>query len=611
MDHGWPILTLAAGAAFDFPLIETLAAAFAAAWVMGLLTQKIGLSPIVGYLLAGVIIGPHTPGFVADVDLAPQLAELGVILLMFGVGLHFHVGDLMKVRNIAIPGAIAQSVTATVAGVLIFLLFDLPVSAGLVLGMAMAVASTVVLIRVLTDFNRLHTAAGHTAVGWLIVEDIFTVIILVMIPALAVSAPGSASAEAATGPHWTVALLIAMAKLVGMVLVLYVVGSRIVPWVLVTVTRLRSRELFTLTVLVLSIAVATGAAVLFGASVALGAFLAGMVVAQSPVSQQAGIDALPMRDAFAVLFFVAVGMLLNPMFLVEQPLLVAAGLAIVMIAKPLAALAIVVVLGHPMRTALTVAIALAQIGEFSFIVGQLALKYDLLPETGMNILVATALVSITVNPLLFRLVEPIEEWLRRRPALWAKLNRRADRRARKLNVDAQRQVRRIDDEDKLAIVAGYGPVGRQVDRLLREAGLQTVVIDLNIDTVTALAEEGRTAIYGDATRSELLEQAGIEKASYLLLTAPHTPNYHMLVPEVRRMNPKIRLIIRTRYLREAEAFHQVDAGTTVVDELESAAALTELVLKETNAEAHCIPTEVQQLRKSMSRNSEHNDKPSQ
>ncbi len=604
------ILLAAAGAAFDFPLITTLAAAFAAAWVLGLLTQRIGLSPIVGYLLAGVIIGPHTPGFVADVELAPQLAELGVILLMFGVGLHFHLADLLNVRNIAIPGAIAQSATATVAGVLIFMMFDLPASAGLVLGMAMAVASTVVLIRVLTDYNRLHTPSGHVAVGWLIVEDIFTVIILVMIPALAVTSSGTDASLAGTGPHWTVALPVAFGKLIAMTLVLYVVGSRVVPWILIAVTRLRSRELFTLTVLVLSIAVATGAAALFDASVALGAFLAGMVVAQSPVSQQAGIDALPMRDAFAVLFFVAVGMLLDPAFLVEQPMLVVAGLAIVMIAKPLAAFAIVVVLGHPMRTALTVTIALAQIGEFSFIVGQLALKHDLLPPAGMNILVATALVSITANPLLFRLVEPMEEWLRRRPALWSRLNGRADRKARKLNLDAQREIRRIEGEGKLAIVAGYGPVGQQVDRLLRQAGMQTVVIDLNIDTVTRLTREGRMAIYGDATRSELLEQAGIDRASYLLLTAPHTPNYHMLVPEVRRMNAHVRLIIRTRYLREAEAFHQVDAGATVVDELESAAALTELVLKETNAEAHRIPAEVHELRKSMSRNPEPGEKKS-
>ncbi len=598
MDQGLINLTLAAGEVFDFPLITTLAAAFAAAWVMGLLTQRVGLSPIVGYLLAGVIVGPYTPGLVADVSLTPQLAELGVILLMFGVGLHFHLSDLLKVRYIAIPGAIVQSVTATLAGLVVFTLFGFPPTAGLVLGMAMAVASTVVLIRVLTDNQQLHTPAGHAAVGWLIVEDIFTVVILVMIPAMAgVAVQDGADAPTHAGPHWAVALLIALAKLAGMVVVLYVVGSRIVPWILVAVTRLRSRELFTLTVLVLSIAVATGAAAVFGGSVALGAFLAGMVVAQSPVSQQAGIDALPMRDAFAVLFFVAVGMLFDPFFIVEEPFLVLAGLSIVMVAKPIAALVIVVVLGYPARTALTTAIALAQIGEFSFIVGQLAFKHQLLPEAGINILVASALVSITLNPLLFRLIDPIENRLRRSPRLWSMLNRRADRKARKLNIDGMRRVREV--EDKLAIVVGYGPVGQQVDRLLREAGMATVVIDLNIDTVTRLADEGRMAIFGDAMRAELLEQAGIKRASHLIITTPHSSNYHLLVPEVRRINPDIRLIVRTRYLREAEAFHQVGAGATIIDELESAAALTDLVLRETHADAARIPTEIDRLRQSM------------
>jgi CPA2 family monovalent cation:H+ antiporter-2 len=346
--------------------------------------------------------------------------------------------------------------------------------------------------------------------------------------------------------------------------------------------------------------VTTGAAVLFGASVALGAFLAGMVVAQSPVSQQAGIDALPMRDAFAVLFFVAVGMLLDPAFLVQDPLLVLAGLSIVMAAKPLAALLIVMVLGYPLRTAMTVAIALAQIGEFSFIVGNLALKLDLLPQAGMNVLVASAIVSITLNPFLFRLIDPIEHRLRKAPRLWRLLNHRADRRARALNLEGKRRIRALDE--KLAIVVGYGPVGQQVDRLLREAGVQTVIVDLNIDTVTRLASEGRAAVFGDATRSELLEQAGIKRASYLLLTAPHTSNYHMLVPEVRRLNPQVRIVVRTRYLREAEAFHQVDIGTTVVDEVESAAALTELVLREMDTDSTRIPLEIDRLRKSMARN---------
>lgn len=547
--------------------------------------------------MAGVIVGPHTPGFVADGELTPQLAELGVILLMFGVGLHFHLADLLKVRNLAVPGAVVQSLVASFAGLGIFALLGFSATTGLVLGMSMAVASTVVLIRVLSDNQRLNTPAGHVAVGWLIVEDILTVVILVMIPALAGAMAGGNGAVGDTSGPWPLALLLALGKLIAMVGVLYVVGSRLIPWILVAVTRLRSPELFTLTVLVVSIGVATAAALLSGSSVALGAFLAGMVVAQSPVSQQAGLDALPMRDASSVLFFVAVGMLLDPFFLLEEPLLVAAGLSIVMVAKPVAALAIVAILGHSVRTALTVAIGLAQIGEFSFIVGHLAEKYELLPPAGMNVLVATALVSITLNPLLFGLLDPFEEALRRRPRLWRFLNHRAERRARKLNLDGERRVRRIETE--LAIVAGYGPVGRQVERLLRRAGLETVVIDLNIDTVTQLAEQGRAAIFGDATRIELLEQAGLRRASYLLLTAPHTANYHMLLPELRRRNPDLRLMVRTRYLHEAEAFHRVGAGATIVDELEAAAALTELVLKETNVEADQIPTELDMLRRSL------------
>jgi CPA2 family monovalent cation:H+ antiporter-2 len=293
-------------------------------------------------------------------------------------------------------------------------------------------------------------------------------------------------------------------------------------------------------------------------------------------------------------------MLLDPAFLVQDPLLVLAGLSIVMAAKPLAALLIVMVLGYPLRTAMTVAIALAQIGEFSFIVGNLALKLDLLPQAGMNVLVASAIVSITLNPFLFRLIDPIEHRLRKAPRLWRLLNHRADRRARALNLEGKRRIRALDE--KLAIVVGYGPVGQQVDRLLREAGVQTVIVDLNIDTVTRLASEGRAAVFGDATRSELLEQAGIKRASYLLLTAPHTSNYHMLVPEVRRLNPQVRIVVRTRYLREAEAFHQVDIGTTVVDEVESAAALTELVLKEMDTDSTRIPLEIDRLRKSMARN---------
>ncbi len=582
----------------DVSLLTTLAAGFTAAWALGLLTQRMGLSPIVGYLLAGIVVGPYTPGFVADSKLTPQLAELGVILLMFGVGMHFNLSDLLNVRRIAVPGAIAQSAMATVAGAAVFMAAGWTLSAGLVFGMATAVASTVVLVRVLTDNDALNTGAGHAAVGWLIVEDIFTVIILVLIPALAGAAIPEAATDADPGLHWLVAVPLAILKLGAVAGFIYVAGSRVVPWILVKVTRLRSRELFTLTVLVLSIAVATGAAVLFGASVALGAFLAGMVVAQSVVSQQAAIDALPMRDAFAVLFFVAVGMLFDPRFLLQNPWLVAAGVSIVLVVKPVVAIAIVWLLGYPVRTALTIAIGLAQIGEFSFIVGELALRLGVLPEAGLHVIIAVALVSITINPLLFRAIDPLEGRLRKRPALWRALARRAEARRHEVNSATAQQV--STSSGPLAVVVGYGPVGQQVDRLLRDAGIETVVIDINIDTVTQIAAEGRMSVYGDATRPELLREAGAARASHLIWTTPHLANHHALVGAVRELNPSIRLLIRTRYMREAREVHGAGADITVVDEIESAVALTHLVLAETQADSARIHKAIDELRQHLS-----------
>ncbi|MCU0779789.1 MAG: cation:proton antiporter, partial [Akkermansiaceae bacterium] len=409
----------------DLSLIATIAAGFTGAWLLGLLTQRLGLSPIVGYLLAGVLIGPYTPGFVGDQGVATQLAEVGVILLMFGVGLHFHLKDLLAVRRIAVPGAVVQSLGATLAAVVLFRLFGMSAASAAVLGMAMAVASTVVLMRMLMDANVLNTSEGHAAVGWLIVEDIFTVILLVLIPVLGT---GLAEAGGGAGGGFWAPLGMALLKLAVLVFVVLWAGSRIIPRLLVRVAKLRSRELFTLTVLVFSVAVAAASYFFFGASMALGAFLAGMVVAQSPVSHQAAADALPLRDAFAVLFFVSVGMLFDPAFLLREPLMVMAALVVILAVKPLAALLIVAVLGYSARTGLTVALGLAQIGEFSFILSEVARRYGLMSDAGHNVLVAAAILSITLNPFLFRRLPRIEQWLRARPALWSLLNRRAERR---------------------------------------------------------------------------------------------------------------------------------------------------------------------------------------
>jgi CPA2 family monovalent cation:H+ antiporter-2 len=570
----------------DLSLIYTIAAAFTAAWILGLLTQHLRMSPIVGYLLAGVLIGPHTPGFVGDVHIAQQLAEVGVILLMFGVGLHFHLRDLLAVKNVAITGAVGQSLTATGLAIVVFAGFGIPIQTGAVIGMAMSVASTVVLMRVLMDADVLDSPQGHVAVGWLIVEDIFTVILLVLLPVL--------GSQGAPGGSLWMAIAFAVAKLAALAGLVLFAGARVVPFVLVQVARLGSRELFTLTILVFSIAVAAGSYFLFGASMALGAFLAGMVVGQSPVSHQAAADALPMRDAFAVLFFVSVGMLFDPAFLLREPLMVVAALGIILVAKPLAALVIVAMLGRSTRTALTVALGLAQIGEFSFILSDVARRHGLMPEAGHNVLVAAAILSITANPLLFRALPRIEAWLKAHPRLWGALNRRAEKRASVANQAAVSPP--AGDAARLAIVVGYGPVGRSVHRLLREANLSTVVIDMNMDTVATLGGEGQPAIFGDASRESLLEQAGIRKASHLIVTLPGSADRMAIVTAARSLSANVRILVRARYLREREDLEQAGATAAVFEEAEAAVALSRLVLTDTGTHRQAADRKIKDLR---------------
>ena len=581
----------------DPTLIATIAAAFTSAWLFGLLTQRLGLSPIVGYIIGGVLIGPYTPGFIGDIHVAQQLAEVGVILLMFGVGLHFHLKDLLAVKGVAIPGALGQSLFATLLAIVIFTAFGISWKAGAVIGMAMAVASTVVLMRVLMDADLLNTVQGHVAVGWLIVEDVFTVILLVLIPVMGSPIGADAAAQTAAPQSIWITFGLALLKLGALAAIVLVAGSRIVPWVMVKVARLRSRELFTLTVLVFSVAIAAGSYYFFGASMALGAFLAGMVVAQSPVSHQAAADALPMRDAFAVLFFVSVGMLFDPGFVLREPLMLLAALGIIFLAKPLAALAIVAILGHPVRTALTVAVGLAQIGEFSFILSDLARQHGLMPDAGHNLLVAAAILSITVNPLIFRALPRIELWLKQQPTLWKLLNGRAERHAASSNQVAERQIAEAAvDHSRLAIVVGYGPVGRSVHQLLREAGLSTVVIDLNMETVSSLMSQGQTAIFGDASHESILEQAGLKRASSLVLTLPDASERAAIVATARSLNAKERILVRARYLREREALEQAGANAAVFEEAESAVALARLVLAETGLHRDAANQKIKQLR---------------
>jgi CPA2 family monovalent cation:H+ antiporter-2 len=572
----------------DTPLLTTLAAALLAAWVLGLLAQRLRFSPIVGYLVAGIAIGPYTPGFVGDLHLASQLAEIGVVLLMFGVGLHFHVEDLVEFKRVAVRGVLVKGVLVTLLGAAIGASAGWPISHGIVLGIALSVASTVVLMRGLESADLTSSPAGRMAVGFLVVEDLLTVVVLVVVPALSDSRDGGGAGALA------LAVGIAVLKLAGLVALVSLVGSRVVPWVLLKVAALRSRELFVLTILAITVGIAGIAAVAFGASLALGAFLAGMVVGRTPVSQQAAADALPLRDAFAVIFFVSVGMLFEPSFVLREPRLLLAALVVVLVVKPVLTVLLVAASGYSTRTALVVGIGLSQVGEFSFILGALAREHELLSETGYGLLVACALVSISVNPFFFRATEPLENALRATPPLWRALNSVAARRAALVNGEAEAKI--AARQQALAVIVGFGPTGQAVDRALRHSGLETVVIDLNLDTVSEIAARGRLAIFGDAAHEVILKAAGIDRATQLVITLPHSINRVPLLTSARQLNPNCRIFVRARYLKEREELAQVGAHAACFEEAEAAVALTAGVLSDMGVDAATIATEVARVR---------------
>ncbi len=541
----------------NLDLIFTITGGLGAALVLGLLTHRLKLSPIVGYLLAGVAVGPFTPGFVAHGAIAEQLAELGVVLLMFGVGLHFHVRELIAVKRYAVPGALLQIAAATALAWLATSAFGFSTAGGLVFGLAISVASTVVLLRVLADNDVLHTKLGHIAVGWLLVEDLFTVLVLVLLPLLVTDAGegGLLALSASVG--------MALAKVALLAAAAFVVGTRVVPKLLAAVARTRSRELFTLSVLVLALGIAVGSAELFGVSMALGAFLAGSVVGQSEFSTRAASEALPMRDAFAVLFFVAMGMLLDPSQLLDNAALTLTTLAIVVIGKPLAAFLVMVALGGPKQAAVGVAIVLAQIGEFSFIVAALGRELGILPAPASQALIAAAIVSITLNPILYRAVRPVAAWL--------------ERRAPK---SADDQAVKAADEHR-AIVVGYGPVGQAVVEQLREQGIVALVIELNHDTVAHLSRRGIPAIYGDASQAEVLRQSGVESIDFLVYSASGSPA--ATIHQAKAMNPAISVFARTELASETPGLLASGAHVVVSAEREVALAMTTRILRDLGA----------------------------
>jgi CPA2 family monovalent cation:H+ antiporter-2 len=552
----------------DLDLITTLAGGLAAALVFGYVTQRLGLSPIVGYLLAGIAVGPATPGFVANRAIAEQLAELGIILLMFGVGLQFHFHELLAVRRIAVPGAVVQSLVATVLGATAVAWVGWGWTAGVVYGLAVSVASTVVLVRVLSDSDDLHTSTGHIAVGWLVMEDLFTVLILVLLP-LVFESGASTPGGVALG------LLMPILKIGALVALMFLVGDRVIPWLLAQVAATRSRELFTLTILVVALGIAVGSAEVFGVSMALGAFLAGMVVGRSDFSLRAASEALPMRDAFAVLFFVSVGMLFDPVSLLKSPAIVLLTLAVIMIGKPLAAFGITAMLGYPSRVALAIAAVLGQIGEFSFMLAVLGRQLGILPDDATNALVAAAIVSISVNPLVYRTVEPVEQWLARRPSVWGRLNHWA--RSPFAGAPLEFEGPEMDPRYR-AVIVGHGHVGRTVARLLREEGIESSIIEMNLSTTQQLREAGAKVFYGDATLRPTLEQAGVGAAGTFVLSVSGFRGAEEVIRLAREINPGIHIIARTRYLADIPALRRAGADRVFSGEGEVALAMTEYVL---------------------------------
>lgn len=566
----------------DADLVLTVATGLSAALILGYLTHRLGLSPIVGYLIAGVAVGPHTPGLVANTQFAEQLASLGVVLLMFGVGLQFHLDDLLAVRRLAVPGALAGVTGAAGLGALAARADGWPWTSAAMFGLTLSVASTVVLVRVLADRGVLHSSSGHIAIGWLVVEDLFTVVVLVLLPTLAAGAPTIAGVIAG--------ILVTALKIVALIAAAALLAPRVVPKLLDRVAATRSRELFTLTVLVLALGIAVGSAMLFGVSMPLGAFVAGMVVGRSDYSLRAATEALPMRDAFAVLFFVSVGMLLDPRRLFDAPGLALAALGIVVLAKPLVAGLVIALARYPLHTALTVPFALAQIGEFSFILAALARDLRLLPDAALNIVVAVSIVSIVINPLASRAIPPIERWLMRRKM------RRSSSEAEGSVVDAGARSS-IEPEDR-AIVVGYGPTGRNVARLLHENGIAPTVIELNTDTVRALREQGTSAVHGDAYDPDTLIKAGVRHAGTLIVSGAHE-NTPEIIRSARDLNPSVHALARAAYLRDVPVMRRAGAEQVFAGEGEVALAMTEAVLRRLGATPDQIDREHARVREEL------------
>jgi CPA2 family monovalent cation:H+ antiporter-2 len=552
-------------------LIATIAIGLTLAFILGMACRRLGLPALIGYLLAGVLIGPHTAGYVADADIASELAEIGVILLMFGVGIHFSMRDLLAVGPVAIPGALVQSLVATVVGTGVGLLMGWGLVGGVVLGLSISVASTVVLLRALIERGELDSIQGRVAVGWLIAEDLLTVLILVLLPSVAPLLTGTESGSAsAFGPLGD--LVSAIVATILFAAIMLVVGTRLVPRILDRVALEHSRELFTLAVVALALGVAYAGYEVFGVSLALGGFLAGAVVNESDLSHQASADAQPLQDSFSVLFFVSVGMLVDPAWIVAHPLPVVAVTLVVMVVKALAAYGIVAGLGYPSRVGVTVAAALSQVGEFSFILIALGVELHLVPEDALQVVVAAALVSITLNPLMFRLVDPLVRRLDEVPSL----QRLSQRSTRSLSA-----MDRPHPEAELrghAVVCGHGRVGRLVTSALDRRSFPYVVITNDRHEAQRLRDRGTPVLSGDAAIPALLEHARIREARVLVVAMRDGHAARLIVDRARDLAPRVSVVVRTHSEHERDVFQGMGDTQAVLGELEVAVQMTRYAL---------------------------------
>lgn len=536
----------------DVDLIILLAVGFGVALIFGYIAARLRLPPLIGYLIAGIIISPNTPGIEADIHLANQLAELGVMFLMFGVGMHFSLKDLLLVRRIALPGAILQIAVATLLGIGVSMLWGWSFGSALVFGLSLSCASTVVLLKALGDRGLLDSVNGKIAVGWLLVEDLVMVLVLVLLPATAVLLGGKAPAGA-DGNIW-LTLGITLLKVIGFIAFMLIVGKRVVPIIMQFVARLGSRELFTLTVVAAAVSIAYGSYAIFGVSMALGAFFAGMVVKESDFSHRAEEETLPLREIFSILFFVSVGMLFDPHILVESPLHILAVIAIIMVGKTLAAMALVLFFRYPINTALTVGASLAQIGEFSFILATLGVSLGLLSLEAQNLILAGALFSITLNSFIFSAIEPVQRWIRERSHLARLLERSGDPLAMLPDEVDQAYLR-----DQVVIV-GYGGVGRRITENLINENIKVVIAEENREIVEKLRNANIAAVSGVATEPSVLIQAHIMHARLLVISPMDILDIHRIVAIAKQLNPQIQVLICAESKEEAAVIRDENIG---------------------------------------------------